>query len=129
MRRFVVAFLIVVGLGASGLQASAQVLRQFPANALRGVIEFGEHPVVALNGEAARLAPGARIRGPNNMLVLPSALIGQRFAVNYTLDPNVHLRDVWILTAEEYAVKPWPTTPQETAQWEFDPAAQTWTKR
>jgi hypothetical protein len=35
---------------------------------------------------------------------------------------------VWILTADEAARKPWPTTPAEAQAWSFDPVAQAWTK-
>ena len=33
------------------------------------------------------------------------------------------------LTADEAARKPWPATPEEAQRWEFNPAAQTWTRR
>jgi len=108
--------------------ASAQVQRVFPQNALRGEVVIGVAPEIALNGNIARLSPGARIRDMNNMTVVPSAVIGGRYLVNYTIDPSGLVKDVWILRPEEAAVRPWPTTPDEAAAWSFDPAAQVWSK-
>jgi hypothetical protein len=108
--------------------ASAQTPRPFPVSALRGELVVLQPPEVALNGRAARLAPGARIRGDNNLLQLSGALVNQRHTVNYTLDPSGLLLDVWILTPAERARQPWPTTPEQAATWVFDPSAQTWSR-
>ena len=108
--------------------AAAQTPRNFPATALRGEIVVVQPPELALNGQAARLAPGARIRGPNNLTLVSGALAGQRLAVHYTLDPHGLLLDVWVLTREELARRPWPSTPAQAAAWRFDATAQTWTR-
>ncbi len=108
--------------------AAAQVARQFPATALRGEVIVTAPPEVALNGKPARLAPGARIRGQDSMLVMSGAAVGQKLVVHYTVDSSGQLRDVWILRPEELARKPWPVTPLEAGQWSFDPIAQVWTK-
>jgi hypothetical protein len=108
--------------------AAAQVQRNFPANALRGSIVIGEPPEITLNGRAARLAPGARIRGQDNMIQMSASLAGQRLLVNYTIDTLGLVYDVWILRPEEAAIRPWPTTPEQLATWTFDPVAQTWAK-
>jgi hypothetical protein len=108
--------------------AAAQMPRPFPATALRGELVVLQPPEVALNGRAARLAPGARIRGDNNLLQLSGALVNQRYTVNYTLDPSGLLLDVWILTPAERARLPWPTTPEQAASWAYDPSAQTWSQ-
>jgi len=110
------------------LPAAAQVQRNFPQNAVRGVIVFGEAPEIVLNGAAARLAPGARIRDTSNLLVVAGGLIGGRFLVHYTVDLYGLVKDVWILTPGEAAKNPWPTTPAQALAWTFDPVAQTWTK-
>ena len=109
--------------------AHAQTSRPFPATALRGSFQVVQPPDVLLNGEAARLSPGARIRGANNMLQMSAALVGQNLLVHYTREPSGLVHDVWILTPEEAARKPWPTTVQEAQRWEFSPAAQTWTRK
>ncbi len=112
---------------AFALPAAAQVARNFPATALRGTIVFGQPPEVTLNGQPARLAPGARIRGANNMLVLSGELAGQRAVVHYTLEPLGLVLEVWLLSEEERAKRPWPSTTKQAQAWEFDPVAQTWT--
>lgn len=110
------------------LPAAAQNLRNFNASALRGELVVGQPPNVELNGKAARLAPGARIRGENNLVLMSATLTGQRLVVNYTVDPGGLLMDVWILTPEERARKPWPTTAKQAQEWNFDVNAQAWTK-
>ena len=111
-----------------GPPAAAQSLRPFPADALRGEMVVLQPPEIALNGRPARLAPGARIRGPNNLMQLSGGLVGQRLVVHYTLDPTGSLLNVWILTAEEFTRQPWPTTPAQAAAWFFDPSSQTWSR-
>ncbi len=107
---------------------AAQVPRNFPATALRGEIVITQPPEVLLNQVPARLAPGARIRGMDNMLVLSGAAVNLRMPVHYTLDLHGHLLDVWVLTAAELARKPWPVTPQEAASWSFNPDTQLWSR-
>ncbi|MBI5259673.1 MAG: hypothetical protein HY855_24435 [Burkholderiales bacterium] len=118
-------------LGGVMLAASAQVApsRPFPATALRGQIEVVQPPDVVLNGQPARLAPGARIRGENNLLQMSGALVGQKLTVNYTRDPFGLVMDVWVLTPEERSREPWPRTAEEAQRWSFDPAARAWTRR
>ena len=111
-----------------GLPCFAQLQRNFPSNALRGELVMGEIPQVNVNGAAGRLSPGARIRGQNNMLVLSSSLVGSKNLVHYTLDMAGEVKDVWILTPEETAKRPWPRTVLESEKWEFDFGAQTWSK-
>ncbi|HEX5355975.1 MAG TPA: hypothetical protein VFW93_07145 [Aquabacterium sp.] len=98
-----------------------------PMQSLRGDIIFGQPPEVSLNGSVARLAPGARIRDLNNLLVLSGNLVGQRYKVNYTVDTYGLLMNVWLLTAAE-ASRLWPTNAQEAATWSYDPVSHTWTK-
>jgi len=106
---------------------SAQVQRNFPANALRGEIVVTTPPEILLNGKATHLAPGARIRDQKQMVVMSGALVGQKLIVNYTLEQYGLVLNAWILRPEEIA-KLWPRTAEEAAKWTFDPIAQTWTK-
>lgn len=108
--------------------AAAQVQRNFPQNALRGTLVIVQAPQATLNGDPARLAPGARIRDQGNMLQMSAALTGANLLVNYTVDPLGLIKDVWILRPDEAAKTPWPTTPRQARDWLFDPVAQTWTK-
>jgi hypothetical protein len=82
--------------------ASAQTaLRQFPPAALRGTLEVTMPPEVALNGQPDLLSPGARIRGPNNQMVMSGQMVGQPLVVNYLRNPQGQIHEVWILTADE----------------------------
>ena len=110
------------------LPAAAQVQRNFPQNALRGTITFGAPPQILLNDKSTQLSPGARIRGQNNLLEMSGALVGVKATVNFTIDQSGLVKDVWILRKEEIAMKPWPATLEQAQAWQFDPAAQVWTK-
>ena len=55
------------------------------------------------------------------MAVVPAASTAASFLVHYTVDTSGLVKDVWILTPEEAASKPWPTRPQEAQAWRFDP--------
>lgn len=114
---------------ALSIPASAQNHRPFPATALRGELIVVQAPDVTLNGQAARLAPGARIRGENNLMLLSASITGQKLIVHYTIDSYGLLKDLWILNATELANTPWPQTAEQAATWVFDSGAQTWTKR
>ena len=62
------------------------------------------------------------------MIQLSGSFLGQKLAVNYTLDPAGELRDVWILSESELAKKPWPATPEQAQTWVFDSTMQRWSK-
>jgi len=114
--------------GALALPAAAQAPRNFIVKTLRGTVVFGTPPEITLNGQPARLAPGARIRDENNLLQLPSTLIGRKAVVNYTTELEGMLLDVWLLTPAEAARKPWPVTAAQAQTWLFNVDAQTWTQ-
>ena len=119
------AFALLLAL-AIALPAQAQ--RLFERNALRGELVVTMPPEVLLNGKPARLAPGARIRNAQNLLQVSGAVIDQKLLVHYTLDGFGQIQNVWILTEAEAAKRPWPTTPEESAKWTFDPVQQAWVK-
>ena len=102
--------------------------RGFPQNALRGALVIVSPTEATLNGKPARLAPGLRIRGQDNMLQMSGSLLGAKLLVNYTVDMQGLVKDVWILTPQEAAKKPWPVSPAQAQAWTFDPVAQTWTQ-
>jgi hypothetical protein len=114
---------------AAPLAGTAQQLpRSFPPNALRGDLQVLAPPEATMDGRAVRLAPGVRIRGENNLLVLSGTVVNQRLTVNYTLDGFGLVKDVWVLRPEE-AAKPWPRSAEEAEQMVFDALNQTWSRR
>ncbi|HVR54382.1 MAG TPA: hypothetical protein VMS38_31960 [Pseudorhodoferax sp.] len=84
--------------------AQAQV-REFPAPALRGLLQVTQPPDILLDGRPDRLSPGARILGPRNELVLSASIAGERLVVNYTREPNGMVHQVWLLNQQEAALK------------------------
>ncbi|WP_067065612.1 hypothetical protein [Roseateles chitosanitabidus] len=111
--------------------AYAQIVpghRYFPQRALRGELIVGVAPDVTLNGKAARLAPGARIRNAVDQWASPGSLFNTKLIVIYTTDMNGLLMDVWVLNDVELANKSWPTTVQQASTLVFDPASQVWRK-
>ena len=88
-------------LALAGAASAQEAVRNFPASAKRAVLQVTYPPEVLLNGKAARLSPGARIKGVNNLLVLSGTLAGQSVTVNYVLDPLGLVHEVWILNATE----------------------------
>lgn len=84
--------------------AQAQV-REFPAPALRGILQVTQPPEILLDGRADRLSPGARILGPRNELVMSASIAGERLVVNYTREPNGMVHQVWLLNQQEAALK------------------------
>ena len=128
MFRCVVVAAVLVAVVSHAEPAVAQTARNFPATALRGELVVTEPPNILLNRQPARLAPGARIRGADNLLQMSGAVIGQTMSVHYTLDPLGLVLDVWVLTPNELARNPWPTTPQQAAVWAFNPDTQTWSR-
>jgi len=75
--------------------------RNFPVNTLRGRLVVTGFPEAELDGRAERLAPGVRIRDPQNLIVAPGAITGQLLAVNYRRDAAGLVNEVWILTPAE----------------------------
>lgn len=82
--------------------ADAQgITRPFPASALRGIFQVTTPPEILLDGAPAKLSPGARIKGANNLIVMSGTLVGQRLRVNYVRDAQGLIHEVWILTETE----------------------------
>jgi hypothetical protein len=47
----------------------------------------GAPPLAQLNEQPERLAPGARVRGEDNLLRLPTQLTGRAWLVRYKREP------------------------------------------
>ncbi len=81
--------------------AEAQ-FRTIPADAKRGEIRHAGQMDVEINGKKMRLSPGAQIRDPGNLIVLPGALPAGA-PVKYLLDSQDMVQRVWILSPQEAA--------------------------
>jgi hypothetical protein len=102
MNRWIKATLTTLTLAAAA--ASAQTLtREAPRDVVPGRLAVATPPTVTLDGQPARLSPGARIRDTRNMLVLSGSLAGQDVPVVYRRDGTGLLHEVWLLTEAEYA--------------------------
>ena len=132
IRRATLVALLAGACAASiALPASAQqVQRKFPPSALRGKIVFVNPPDIELNGDPARMAPGVRIHGFDNMMVVTSAVAGSdnKYVVDFRMEGTGLVSEIWLLTKAEAEVHPWPRTPAEASAWTFDFMSQTWTK-
>lgn len=96
------AGLLVFG-NASAQTSDPQRIPPISIRAQRGVLQVVAPPEVLMDGQPARLAPGARIRDRNNLMVVSGALLGQELVVRYTRDPLGLIHEVWVLTASEAA--------------------------
>ena len=90
---------------AAVLSAAAQgIVREAPKDVKPGLMAVSATPpIIAMDGKADRLSPGARIRDTNNMMVLSGALAGKTVPTVYRRDPSGNVHEVWLLTQEEYA--------------------------
>jgi len=103
-RHLLVSLLLLAAAGTAFAQSLPP--RQFPPQALRGTLVVQQPPVITMDGAPARLSPGSRIREANNMFVLSGALVDrEKLTVNYTLETNGLVHDVWILTEAEARLK------------------------
>jgi hypothetical protein len=98
--------LLALTLGCFTSQIGAQTgVREFPAAAVRGVLVVTQPPNIQMDRNPDRLSPGARIRGPNNLLVMSGAIVGQEIIVNYVRDGLGLVHEVWILTPAEVSAR------------------------
>jgi hypothetical protein len=105
MRIYTSLLIFAVACMFSAAPAQSQQRREpIPPTAVVGVAAPAVAPGLQINGKSARLAPGGRIFGTNNMLVLPSALPANS-PVAVTLEHNGDIKTMWILTSEEQKVK------------------------
>lgn len=90
-----------LGLLATAAAHAQAVQRAFPAKALRGSMVIVQPPLLAMDDQPTRLAPGSRILDTTNRVVRPAALLNQELTVNYTLDHRGQVHQVWVLTEAE----------------------------
>lgn len=104
-RRTALLALAVLAFGLSPAAQAQNLTRQFPPKALRGKLVVVQPPMVTIDGQAAQLSPGSRIRNTNNTLVLSASIVNQEVVVNYLRDGQGLVHEVWILNAVETAEK------------------------
>lgn len=104
-QRLFFALVALIGISLLAQTVFAQNARPFPPAARRATLEVTTPPNVLLNGQAERLSPGARIKGPNNQLLLSGALVGQPLLVNYVRNAQGQVHEVWVLSPTEAAEK------------------------
>ena len=79
------------------------LVREAPKDVKPGIITVSSTPpMIAVDGVADRLSPGARIRDRNNMLVLTGQLAGKQMYTVYRRDGAGLVHEVWLLNYEEY---------------------------
>jgi hypothetical protein len=97
-------FLLAFGLQFGAGPATAQLAtnqRTLPADIQLAKMVVVQPPLIHLNDSVMRLAPGARIYGPDQLLKLSASLVDQPFKVAFTLDSLGLVKQVWILTEAE----------------------------
>ena len=92
-------FALIASLCAASAQAQ---FRAIPAEAKRGELRHVQDMIVEINGNAMRLSPGAQIRDPDNLIMVPMA-VPPGVLVRYTLDAQGMVKQVWILSPVEAA--------------------------
>lgn len=93
----------LLGLALAMPVAAQTLVREAPRDVTPARMAVTTPPDITLDGTAARLSPGSRIRDVRNMLVLSGSLAGQTVPVVYRKDGLGLVHEVWILTEAEYA--------------------------
>lgn len=95
---------LAAALALSLSHAFAQgIVREAPADVRPARMAVDTPPDITLDGQPARLSPGARIRNVQNLVVLSGSLAGLNVPVVYRRDAGGLVREAWILTEDEYA--------------------------
>ena len=90
---------IIAAVFATAAAAQGRIV-PIPADAKRAEMSHVSENQVSLNGQPARLSPGAQIRDPLNRIIMPATLPPGSI-VKYQLDAAGLVHRVWILTPEE----------------------------
>ena len=81
--------------------------RNFPATVQYGVLRVDHMPMVQVNGQDTRTAPGFRLFSPDNKLIFAHTVQGQPLRVAYVREASTQwLLTAWILTEEELQALP-----------------------
>jgi hypothetical protein len=104
MKRTASALLFALAAGAAHAQSLAIRSVPIPDTAVRGAVVPAQFPLAAVNGKVVRFAPGARIFGPTNLLVLPTN-VPEKAPAAFVFDQMGQIQTMWLLTEEEQKVK------------------------
>ena len=99
MRKGIWILALTAAIAAAG---HAQTFRQLPANGKLGELAGQQQPfpLVQIDGNILRLAPGGRIYDPNNRIILHNALPASA-TVLFAQDMNGDVARIYILRADE----------------------------
>ena len=84
-------------LAATAILAACATNTIQPDGTRVGTMSAGQLPMVTIDGQTKRLAPGARIFGANNATITPN-LVPPNSRVRYRLDSNGQVSQVWLLS-------------------------------
>ena len=88
------------------MQPSVGAVRNFPEAAVRGTLVITGQGMAEINGKEIRMAPGMRLFNAENALLMLHTVIGQKFTVNYLIEPSTGLLwTAWVLSPAEAAQK------------------------
>lgn len=76
-------------------------VRQFPKQALRGTMTVKQPPYLEMDDRVTRFTPGARILDEGNRIRQSAALVNRELTVNYLMDRQGQVTQVWLLTEAE----------------------------
>lgn len=103
------SFTLLAGISASVQAQMSPVVgaaRNFPEAAVRGTLVITGQGMAEINGKAIRMAPGMRLFNAENALLMLHTVIGQKFTVNYLIEPSTGLLwTAWVLSPAEAAQK------------------------
>ena len=98
MKRFAAVLVLLSVFSGAGAQT-----RALPADTESGTIRHIQGMTVSIDGKPMQLAPGATIRGQNNLIIVPTALPPGGAAAEYLVDASGQISRVWLVTPEEAA--------------------------
>ena len=83
-----------------------QVQRPLPVNVQRGILTAPlVFPYALIDERQTRLAPGARIHGESNLIMMPASVSGTH-EVAFVRDASGAVSELWLLTPDEVQALP-----------------------
>ena len=95
--RTIASIVTVIALAVVGGCSSS---KQLSDGSMLGTMTTQQVPLVMIDGQSYRLAPGARIVGANNSSVTPNQ-VPPNSKVRYRVDASGQITQVWILPPQQ----------------------------